>query len=83
MTAKKKAENLVNEYRVMLMQTDTDAGEEILCTSIAKECAMILAEERLNELNFTHIGYGKEIMQGYQKTKVKFWQEVKKEIIKL
>jgi len=83
MKPKDKAEKLVNEYRVMLMQTDTDAGQEILCTSIAKECALILAEERLNELNFTHIGYGKEIMQGYQSTKVKYWNEVKKEIEKL
>ena len=83
MEAKEKAEKLVNEYRIMLMQTDTDAGEEILCTLIAKECALILAEERLNELNFTHIVYGKEIMQGYQKTKVNFWNEVKKEIISL
>jgi hypothetical protein len=51
MSAKDKAENLVNEYRVMLMQTDTDAGEEILCTSIAKECAMIAVDEILEALN--------------------------------
>jgi len=49
---------------------------------IAKEAALIFVNERLHELNFTHIGYGKGIMQGYQKTKVKYWNEVKSEIEK-
>ena len=48
MEAKEKAENLVNNYRVMLMQTDTDAGQEILCTSIAKQCALIAVQEIIN-----------------------------------
>ena len=47
---------------------------------IAKEAALILVNERLEELNFTHIGYGKGVIEGYQKTKVKYWQDVKKEI---
>jgi hypothetical protein len=70
MTAKKKAENLVNEYRIMLMQTDTDAGEEILCTSIAKECALIAVDEIRDNLPLIS-----EIQD--------FWTEVKKEIISL
>lgn len=40
MTPKKEAENLINEYRMILMNEDTDCGNEILCTSIAKKCAL-------------------------------------------
>jgi uncharacterized membrane protein YcjF (UPF0283 family) len=40
MTVKEEAEALVNEYRMILMNEDTDCGEEILCTSIAKQCAL-------------------------------------------
>jgi len=72
---KDKAENLVNEYRIMLMQTDTDAGEEILCTSIAKECAMICVDEI--------ISIGWNLPHYDNNTGVKYWGEVKKEIIKL
>jgi hypothetical protein len=49
---------------------------------IAKEAALIFVNERLQELNFTHIGYGKEIMEGYQKTKVKYWNDIKTELEK-
>jgi hypothetical protein len=70
MSAKDKAEKLVNEYRIMLMQTDTDAGEEILCTSIAKECAMICVDEIRDNLPLIS-----EIQD--------FWTEVKIEITKL
>ena len=48
----------------------------------AKKSALILVDERLKELNFTHIGYGKGVIEGYQKTKVKYWNEVKCEIEK-
>lgn len=80
MEAKEKAEELVNLYRIILMESDTDAGEEIICSLLAKKCALLLVNKRLQELNFTHIGYGKSIMQGYQKTKLKFWNEVKNEL---
>jgi hypothetical protein len=70
MSAVDKAEKLVNNYRVMLMQTDTDAGEEILCTSIAKECAMIAVDEIRDNIPLIS-----EIKD--------YWTEVKNEIIKL
>jgi len=41
MTPKKEAENLINEYRMILMNADTECGNEILCTSIAKKCALV------------------------------------------
>ena len=40
MTPKREAENLINEYRMILMNADTECGNEILCTSIAKKCAL-------------------------------------------
>lgn len=48
MTTKEKAKELVNEYRSILMNEDTDCGNEILCTSIAKKCALIAVDAILN-----------------------------------
>ena len=41
MTPKKEAENLINEYRMILMNENTECGNEILCTLIAKKCALV------------------------------------------
>jgi hypothetical protein len=49
MNAKAKAEELVNTYRVLLMNEDTECGNEILCTLIAKKCALIVANELRSE----------------------------------
>ena len=48
MSAKDKAIELVDTYRIMLMNTDTDCGEEILCTVIAKYSALIAVDEIYN-----------------------------------
>ncbi len=37
---KGEAQAIVDRYRLILQHSGTDAGEEILCTIIAKECAM-------------------------------------------
>jgi len=71
MTPKDKSENLVNNYRVMLMQTDTDAGQEILCTSIAKECALIAVDEIINNVL---VGIDLPSTWG------NYWKQVKQEI---
>lgn len=47
-TAKEKAEDLVNSFRMILMNEDTDCGNEILCTSIAKKCGLIAVDAILN-----------------------------------
>jgi hypothetical protein len=69
MTPKEKAEDLINSYRIILMNEDTECGNEILCTSIAKQCALIAVEEietvLLQERVFESLDY---------------WQEVKQEI---
>lgn len=48
MKTKEKAKDLINSYRMILMNEDTDCGNEILCTSIAKQCALIAVDEILN-----------------------------------
>ena len=74
MSAKDKAIELVDTYRIMLMNSDTECGEEILCTVIAKYCALIAVDEILNLMinNFQwDINYNGNI---------EYWQEVKQEI---
>ena len=48
MKPKDKAISLVDSYRIILMNEDTECGEEILCTVIAKQCALIAVDEILN-----------------------------------
>ena len=78
-STKEKAEELVNSYRIILMNEDTECGNEILCTSIAIQCAIIAVDEILNTLDSERIIYGSE----YCFEENKYWQEVKKEIEKL
>ncbi len=71
MKAKDKANELVDSYRIMLMNEDTDFGQEILCTIIAKKSALIAVDEILSGSRLFYI-------QDYD-----YWQEVKQEIEKL
>ena len=73
MTPKNKAEALVNSYRIILMNEDTECGNEILCTSIAKQCALIAVDEIINSIDNEHVS---DIFNEH-------WQEVKQEIEKL
>jgi hypothetical protein len=52
MTPKEKAFELVDTYKFVLWSEDTQCGEEILCTGIAKRCALIAIDEILDELPF-------------------------------
>ena len=70
MTPKKEAENLINEYRMILMNENTECGNEILCTSIAKKCALVTVDELIEQERKTDNYY--EIGS--------YWQEVKQEI---
>jgi hypothetical protein len=49
MSAKDKAIELVDTYRIMLMNSDTECGEEILCTVIAKKAALIAVDELIKQ----------------------------------
>jgi hypothetical protein len=68
MTPKEKANELVNQYRMILMDEDTDCGNEILCSIIAIKSALIAVDEILAE-SFACREF--------------FWKEVKHEIDKL
>ncbi|MEX0596654.1 MAG: hypothetical protein WD512_09145 [Candidatus Paceibacterota bacterium] len=72
MNPEDKATDLVNQFRIILMNEDTDCGNEILCTSIAKQCALISVEELIRETSF-------EVPNIRQR----YWQEVIKVIHKL
>ena len=67
MKAKEKAESLVDTYRIMLMNEDTECGNEILCTVIAKRCALIAVDEIIHEVY----------------DDLEWWKEVKHEIEKI
>jgi hypothetical protein len=67
MKAKEKAESLVDKYRIVLMNEDTECGNEIICTIIAKRCALICIDEIINEVY----------------DDIEWWKEVKHEIEKL
>lgn len=68
MTPKEKAQDLVNRYRAILMNEDTDCGEEILCTTISKKIALVT----IDEIAFT--------ISPSVLSRVVYWDEVKKEI---
>jgi len=55
MTTKERANELVDKYRIILMNQDTQCGEEILCTGIAKRCALICIDEMLDIRNGLYI----------------------------
>jgi hypothetical protein len=78
MSAKDKAMELVDTYRIMLMNSDTDCGEEILCTVIAKYCALIAVDEIIKSKP-TCVS---SVFQGSFLTSdnTDYWEEVKKEI---
>jgi hypothetical protein len=47
MTPEQRALSIVNTYRMILMQEDTDCGCEILCTSIAIKNALVAINEMI------------------------------------
>lgn len=66
-----KAIDLVDSFRIILMDDDTDCGNEILCTSIAIEHATIVADEVLQALDV------------YSVYEIEYWETVKKELEKM
>jgi hypothetical protein len=71
MTAKEFAVELVDSYRNILMNEDTECGNEILCSLIAKESALIAVNVVLN------------LCWGNNQVGINYWNEVKHEIEKL
>jgi len=75
MNPKKKAESIVNKFRILLINEDTECGNEILCTSIAKQCGLIAVDEMLNFQENLIITEGSIAYH--------YWNEIKTEIKKL
>jgi hypothetical protein len=71
MSAKEKAEELVDSYKFVLWSEDTQCGEEILCTGIAKRCALIAVDEIIY------------LLDRYIDPVRSYWEDVKREINKL
>ena len=71
MTPQEKADNLVNQYRIILMTEDTDCGNEILCTSIAIKNSLIAVDEMISvidpETNYKTWEFYKQVKQEIEK----------------
>jgi uncharacterized membrane protein len=76
MSPKEKAISLVNRYRIILMNEDTECGNEILCTGIAKRCALIAVDEILDVDYF-------DMSEEHFENIMEYWEQVKHEIEKL
>jgi hypothetical protein len=77
MTPKEKAQDLVYQFKNILMDEDTDCGNEILCTSIAIKNALILTYEvgrRVPNHNYENRNEIKDDLT------VEYWAEVWKEL---
>lgn len=85
MTPKEKAEDLVNSFRMILMNEDTDCGNEILCTSIAKKSALIAVDEIMWVCPYINIDIREteEQLSAFDFQFVSYWEEVKQEIEQL
>lgn len=70
MIAHEKALELISEFRMILMEEDTECGNEILCTLIAKKCALIAVQKIIDSNPTSLVG---------NFTKY-YWQTVAKEI---
>ena len=88
MTPQEKAIELVDQYRLILIQSETDAGEEILCTTIAKQCALVavneIIESRKDNVAINDTMW--EISSEYYKPHpmyLNYWFKIKTEIEKL
>lgn len=86
MKAKEKAKELITKFSPLVTTWDcyNDVpvdDEEIIAD--AKKCAIIAVDEIIEVFNFTHIGYGKDIINGLKNTKLNYWHEVKRCILEL
>jgi hypothetical protein len=76
MTPKEKAFELVDTYKFVLWSEDTQCGEEILCTGIAKRCALIAVDEILDVDYF-------DMSEEHFENIMEYWEQVKNEIQKI
>lgn len=77
---KEKAQDLVNQFRIILMDEDTDCGNELLCTSIAIKNALISVNEIIQSIAKIE---GIEKLGVVQLNQLEYWSNVKRELEKL
>ena len=80
MTPKQKAIELVTQFKLILMDEDTDCGNEVLCTSIAIKNALILTYEVANRVPYQNKSNRNKINDDLT---VEYWAEVSEELGKL
>jgi hypothetical protein len=80
MTPKEKAIELVTQFKLILMDEDTDCGNEVLCTSIAIKNALILTYEVANRVPYQNKSIRNKINDDLT---VEFWAEVREELRKM
>jgi hypothetical protein len=76
MTPEQRALSIVNTYRMILMNEDTDCGCEILCTSIAIKNALVAINEMI--LMIDVLPLDEEVIDLFD-----YLQQVKRELKKL
>lgn len=76
MTPQEKATELVNEFRLILIKSNTDASEEIQCTLFAKEIALNAVNEAIDHMEGFDLDFE-------MKNQHEWWKKVKTEIEKL
>jgi hypothetical protein len=53
MRAAEKAKEIYDKHYIALMDSESDKGQEIIVSTLAKQCALITVREILKETNFT------------------------------
>lgn len=77
---KEKAQDLVNQFRIVLMDEDTDCGCEILCTSIAIKNSLICVNEIIQSIVKIE---GIEKLGVIELNTLEYWNNVKQELEKV
>jgi hypothetical protein len=77
MTPEQRALSIVNTYRMILMDEDTDCGNEILCTSIAIKTAIVSINQMILLVD-AYLPIDKEVIDLFD-----YLQQVKQELKKL
>lgn len=69
MNPQKKAESLVHQYRILLMNEGEDYGEEIIVSRLSKQFALLAAENIRTEM-----------VQAQNYERAIYWRDVKSQI---
>jgi hypothetical protein len=74
MTPKEKSEELFNGFYMILLDSDSDKGEEVLVSILAGKCAILCVDEIISAIDWHDFEIPNK--------KFEYWNEVKLEIEK-